>query len=206
MQITLNIDIEGMFQNAIDKYVQNNLVVNNVKNATFIVPADTTAPFTQTDTVDNAETPVVDSENLNRSRPLPKAKADVDYEFAPGCTPRRSPEQIAFHKLELEYGRRLTPAEKGETEAVLEAETEEQEKAKVSAKERIRIGAFVAEAEKTLEQEEAQKEPAKTSIFDEEEPVAPDNVPLVAPAPASNGSGPGIPETDKLDNISHFFT
>jgi hypothetical protein len=203
MQITLNIDIEGMFQIAIDKYVQNNLVVNNVKNAGATAPTNTvqkSAPGTHTVTelLEETATP-----------PAPKTTAKVDYEFAPGCTPRRSPEQIAFHKLELEYGRRLTPAEKGETEAVLEANTEEQEKARIAAKDRIRIGGYIEEADKVLQEEEAAEQPSQSSIFDEDpvEPVKavePENIPLVAPAPSLNG-GSKIPETDALEDISKLF-
>ena len=196
MEITINIDIEGMFQNAIDKYVQNNLVVHNVKKAKDIVD-------TKPDTVKNLE------QETDIPEPEKITLETVDYEFAPGSVPRRSAEQIAFHALELKYGRRLTPAEKGETEAVLEANTEEQEKARIAAKDRIRIGGYIEEADKVLQEEEAAEQPSKSSIFDEDpvEPVKavePENIPLVAPAPSLNG-GSKIPETDALEDISKLF-
>lgn len=197
MQIVIEIDIEGIVREEIRSWVRENIVINNSVNAhvrpAIVKDIGAGAMLVSTDT------------------PEPKETGEVDYEFAPGCTPRRSPEQIAFHKLELQYGRRLTPAEKGETEATLEAESEAQEKAKIAAKDRIRIDGYVADAEKELEKESAEQnkavaaEPAKptqTSIFDEKEPAEPANIPLVAP---SKNDGPTVPETDKLEDISRLF-
>lgn len=150
MNITINIDTREL-----NKAQQAALGVLVSGIATIQTPTEISASVGSTnDTVAVTVTPKIDA-----TPTPPKAVADpnVSYEYAPKPGRRRSKTDIAMHELEIEHGRRLTPTEKGEVEAIMELGEEEQEAAKVAAKKKARIDKIAAEATQAAAAELAQE-------------------------------------------------
>lgn len=229
MEITINIDIEGMFQKAINAYVENHFVVNNVKlNEPSVTPH---VPQTN----DNASAFDVDPDKTvprndgaskigtkTEGAAAPKSKEpEGGWEFGKVPGQRRSKTELALHELELKHGRRLTPEEKGETKATVKLEEEAEENAKTATKEKARIGSMISQANESLEKEEAAAKSTETppvikdtsvaALFPEATPepggkafvngkeVIP-STDMTLTAPPDNG----IPQTEDFDP-SQFF-
>ena len=74
-----------------------------------------------------------------------KSLPNVNWEFGPIPGRRRNTAEIAMHDLELKYGRLLTPEEKGETKAFIQADEDTELKAKEDTLTKIRIDGMVTE-------------------------------------------------------------
>ena len=121
------------------------------------------------------------------------------WEYGRKNNRRRTPEEMALHKLEQEKGRRLTPEEKGEAKATIQIDTTTENEVKEAAIKKDRIDKIAAEgmaaASKELAEEEEEElvsgaypeDPTGVEVIKKEEPEA------------------TIPETKDLHNLNSLF-
>ena len=117
------------------------------------------------------------------------------WEYGRKNNRRRTPEEMALHKLEQEKGRRLTPEEKGEAKATIQIDTTTENEVKEAAIKKDRIDKIAAEgmaaASKELaEEEEEEEELVSWTYPDAIEPLKPEAT---------------IPETKDLKNLNSLF-
>ena len=115
------------------------------------------------------------------------------WEYGRRNNRRRTPEEMALHKLEQEKGRRLTPEEKGEAKATIQIDTTTENEVKEAAIKKDRIDKIAAEgmaaASKELAEEE-EEELVSGAYPDAIEPLKPEAT---------------IPETKDLKNLNSLF-
>ena len=114
------------------------------------------------------------------------------WEYGRKNNRRRTPEEMALHKLEQEKGRRLTPEEKGEAKATIQIATTTENEVKEAAIKKDRIDKIAAEGMAAASKELAEEE-------EEEELLSgayPEN-PIKSEAT--------IPETKDLKNLNSLF-
>ena len=115
------------------------------------------------------------------------------WEYGRKNNRRRTPEEMALHKLEQEKGRRLTPEEKGEAKATIQIDTTTENEVKEAAIKKDRIDKIAAEgmaaASKELAEEE-EEELVSGAYPDAIEPLKPEAT---------------IPETKDLKNLNSLF-
>ena len=115
------------------------------------------------------------------------------WEYGRRNNRRRTPEEMALHKLEQEKGRRLTPEEKGEAKATIQIDTTTENEVKEAAIKKDRIDKIAAEgmaaASKVLAEEE-KEELVPGAYPDAIEPLKPEAT---------------IPETKDLHNLNSLF-
>jgi len=115
------------------------------------------------------------------------------WEYGRRNNRRRTPEEMALHKLEQEKGRRLTPEEKGEAKATIQIDTTTENEVKEAAIKKDRIDKIAAEgmaaASKELAEEE-EEELVSGAYPDAIEPLKPEAT---------------IPETKDLHNLNSLF-
>ena len=117
------------------------------------------------------------------------------WEYGRKNNRRRTPEEMALHKLEQEKGRRLTPEEKGEAKATIQIDTTTENEVKEAAIKKDRIDKIAAEgmaaASKELAEEEEEEEELVSGAYpDAIEPLKPEAT---------------IPETKDLKNLNSLF-
>ncbi len=116
------------------------------------------------------------------------------WEYGRKNNRRRTPEEMALHKLEQEKGRRLTPEEKGEAKATIQIDTTTENEVKEAAIKKDRIDKIAAEgmaaASKELAEEEEEEELVSGAYPDAIEPLKPEAT---------------IPETKDLKNLNSLF-
>ena len=116
------------------------------------------------------------------------------WEYGRKNNRRRTPEEMALHKLEQEKGRRLTPEEKGEAKATIQIDTTTENEVKEAAIKKDRIDKIAAEgmaaASKELAEEEEEEELVSGAYPDAIEPLKPEAT---------------IPETKDLHNLNSLF-
>ena len=123
------------------------------------------------------------------------------WEYGRKNNRRRTPEEMALHKLEQEKGRRLTPEEKGEAKAVIQIDTTTENKVKEAAIKKDRIDKIAAEGMAA-----ASKELAEEYGYTEEElqsggyPENPTGVEVLKEEPKAE-----IPKTKDLHNLNSLF-
>lgn len=147
MKIEINIDIEAIVREEIRNYIREYIVINNVTDTcTDILSA-------AADMIDTAVTTV----KAAVTSPVIAAADSSDYEYAPEIGKRFSAIKKAYHRKELELGRRLTPEEKGEVDALQEVDDETQKQAKINTKNKIRIDGIAEEATEAAVKELAEE-------------------------------------------------
>ena len=123
------------------------------------------------------------------------------WEYGRKNNRRRTPEEMALHKLEQEKGSRLTPEEKGEAKAVIQIDTTTENKVKEAAIKKDRIDKIAAEGMAA-----ASKELAEEHGYTEEElqsggyPENPTEVEVLKEEPKAE-----IPKTKDLENLNSLF-
>ena len=123
MKIEINIDVEAIVREEIRAYVRENLVINNIAtDGNYTVNGmGVHAPLSNGDLEHQAQSEDPDTLVVTSKSAVPSLQPTKGiWEYAPKLGRRRNKAEIAMHKLELEKGRVLTPAEKGETEAIVE--------------------------------------------------------------------------------------
>ena len=80
------------------------------------------------------------------------------WEYGRKNNRRRTPEEMALHKLEQEKGRRLTPEEKGEAKATIQIDTTTENEVKEAAIKKDRIDKIAAEGMAAASKELAEEE------------------------------------------------
>jgi len=180
MKIEINIDVERIVQEEIRNYVRDNVVINNTSEA----PAIANPVLVQT---------TVATQNTLK---ITVNTPEVDWEFSPKPGRRRSKEEIALHELELQYGRLLTPEEKGETKAVIEVDADAELKAKENKLKQIRIDGITREITEATEEEFANSP--------KEEPHS--NTKELFGNPESKEEEAVIPKTVELRDLSSLFS
>ena len=117
------------------------------------------------------------------------------WEYGRKNNRRRTPEEMALHKLEQEKGRRLTPEEKGEAKATIQIDTTTENEVKEAAIKKDRIDKIAAEgmaaASKELAEEEEEEEELVSGAY-------PDAIAPLKPEAT-------IPETKDLKNLNSLF-
>ena len=105
----------------------------------------------------------------------PSTGTSWEYARPPEGKQRRTGQEMALHKKELELGRRLTPEEKGQVKANLQIDDSKEEKAKEDTLKKARIEELTIEgikaAEKELEAERLDKAPESGPKVQEEETI-----------------------------------
>jgi len=195
MKIEINLDIEAILREEIRKYIQENIIINNVVGDYVAEPTTMNEPVQE----------------------LPRPVDAMEWEYAPKLGKRRSKAQQALHKQEVALGRLLTPEEKGEAQAVIEIDDAKELKAKEDAKNQARIKEITdtvsAEAAAELEAEAAvtKDEVVGTTVVENLIPFTADLVPAGDTDYAeAKGRGepdtPTIPKTEELPSINSLFS
>jgi hypothetical protein len=128
------------------------------------------------------------------------------WEYAPQLGKRRSRTDIALHKQEISLGRRLTPQEKGETDAHIELDTEAEAQAKEHTKTRARIEGITAEANEAAAEELANE--ADTEQTDDYDPPIEPTIELadIAAEIEKTEEVAKIPKADDLKQLDSLFS
>ena len=105
----------------------------------------------------------------------PSTGTSWEYARPPEGKQRRTGQEMALHKKELELGRRLTPEEKGQVKANLQIDDSKEEKAKEDTLKKARIEELASRgldaAKEELEAERLDKAPESGPKVHEEETV-----------------------------------
>lgn len=178
MKLEINIDVTAIVTQAIQTYINNNLVIVNTPGSSELtvttgitdnikidlgkdgVDPTRSEPTKTAEELVKVEDPEVSTADTSKSSDA----TSVDWEFAPKPGRRRSKEEMAMHDRELELGRRLTPEEKGESQAYVEIQDERTEKAKEETKKKIRIGEIAEEAMSKVDAEDQAAEQSRDSV------------------------------------------
>jgi len=186
MKIEIDIDIEAIVREEIRSYIKENLVINNVSSKTTTVADKITVTLNEESTV---PTPIT-----NRSRPTPKSRVRVNWEFPPKPGGRRTTAEIALHSLERKLGRLLTPEEKGTVRANTEIAELAEKQAKEDALKKDKFDklaqAGMAAASKELAEEAKISEAPSQGIKENIEPLGEE---LAAPTTTLFGKAPVEP-------------
>ena len=130
------------------------------------------------------------------------------WEYGRKNNRRRTPEEMALHKLEQEKGRRLTPEEKGEAKATIQIDTTTENEVKEAAIKKDRIDKIAAEGMAAASKELAEEEnidPVEIhdKVFPREDGLKRsmdlDSKELIDEKEAT------IPETKDLKNLNSLF-
>tara|TARA_R110002020_G_scaffold283597_1_gene499277 strand:- start:420 stop:911 length:492 start_codon:yes stop_codon:yes gene_type:complete len=122
------------------------------------------------------------------------------WEYGRRNNRRRTPEEMALHKLEQEKGRRLTPEEKGEAKAVIHIDTTTENKVKEAAIKKDRIDKIAAEGMAAAEKELAKEKEEK--LLSGAYPEDPTGVEVIRKEDPESE----IPETKDLNDINSLFS
>lgn len=218
MKIEIEIDLEAIVREEVRAYVHENLVITNVTSTGEAVIV----------AIDPAKAPVTEAAAPKQNVMVPES----GWEFAAKVGKRRSKEDIRMHELELELGRRLTPEEKGQSQAGVAIDDQKEAEAKEKAIEANRIQGIADEAIAAAAEElaaEADVQNAKDAAAQEaseqvteaadtiEQDAADASAELAAPFDPDKDDGlpetvmPGeeeatIPETEDLGNVDSLFS
>ena len=119
------------------------------------------------------------------------------WEYGRKNNRRRTPEEMALHKLEQEKGRRLTPEEKGEAKATIQIDTTTENEVKEAAIKKDRIDKIAAEGMAAASKELAEEE---------KEWKDPKDVDLMEIHTKVNEKEAKIPKTEDLASMDSLFS
>jgi hypothetical protein len=126
------------------------------------------------------------------------------WEYGRRNNRRRTPEEMALHKLEQEKGRRLTPEEKGEAKAAIHIDTTTENEVKEAAIKKDRIDKIAAEGMAAAEKELAKEKEEK--LLSGAYPEDPTEVEVIRKEDRIPGTIEAtIPETQDLKHIDSLF-
>jgi len=122
------------------------------------------------------------------------------WEYGRRNNRRRTPEEMALHKLEQEKGRRLTPEEKGEAKALIQIDTTTENEVKEATIKKDRIDKIAAEGIAAAEKELAEEKEEK--LLSGAYPEDPTGVEVIRKEDPESE----IPETKDLNDINSLFS
>ena len=122
------------------------------------------------------------------------------WEYGRRNNRRRTPEEMALHKLEQEKGRRLTPEEKGEAKATIQIDTTTENEVKEAAIKKDRIDKIAAEGMAAASKELAKEEQQEHELMHKEVQEGIDKHDRIPGTIEAT-----IPETKDLKNLNSLF-